>query len=139
MLFAADGFFLVHFAQSANGARLSRQPSLRRYVEMTDRGPPLGRQGQNAQTGHYLQMHNTGIVSDQFSHGPCDASGPPQTGDPVVFSSVHRFARKFHHRREHFWISSRAEVEASVGVMILIESGWAKPWLSGALASAASL
>ena len=43
------------------------------------------------------------------------------------------------HRREHLWISARAELEAFVGVMILIESDWARPWLSGVLVSDASL
>ena len=39
-------------------------------------------------------------------------------------------ARKFHHRRELLWISARAELEAFVGVMILMESDWARPGLS---------
>ena len=37
------------------------------------------------------------------------------------------------------WISARAELEALVGVMILTESDWARPWLPGVLASDASL
>ena len=67
-----------HFAQSANRARLNRQPSLRHSVEMTDRGPPLvlSNGGRNAQTGHHLYVDNVGIVSDQFSqvHAALDES-----------------------------------------------------------------
>ena len=67
MLFVADRFFLE--SQSANRARLNRQPSLRHSVEMTDRGPPLvlSNRGENAQTGHDVYVDNIGIVSDQFS------------------------------------------------------------------------
>ena len=36
-------------------------------------------------------------------------------------------------------LSARAELGAFVGVMILIKSDWARPWLSGVLASDASL
>ena len=56
-----------------------------------------------------------------------------------LFHCVYWFARKFYHRREPLWISARADLEASVGVMILKESDWARPWLSGVLASDASL
>ena len=56
-----------------------------------------------------------------------------------LFHCVGWFVRKFYHRREPLWISARAELEASVGVMILTELDWARPWLSGVLASDASL
>ena len=48
----------LHFPQSANRARLNRQPSLRHGVEMTDRGPPLvlSKQGHNAHTSHCLYV-----------------------------------------------------------------------------------
>ena len=59
--------------------------------------------------------------------GPCDFS--------VSTSSLATFL----HRLDTLWISARAELEAFVGVMILIESDWARPWLSGVLASDASL
>ena len=42
-------------------------------------------------------------------------------------------------RREPLWISARAELEAFVGIMILLELDWARPWLPGVLASDASL
>ena len=61
--------------------------------------------------------------------GPCDFSG--------LFRCVYWVARKFYHRRDFLWISARAELEASVGVMIMIESDWTRP--SGVLASDASL
>ena len=70
MLFVADGFsWSLYFAQSGNRARLDRQPSLRRRVGMTDRGPPLvlSNRGGNAQTGRYLYVDNISIVRDQFS------------------------------------------------------------------------
>ena len=38
-----------------------------------------------------------------------------------VFHCENRFARKFYHRREPLWISAHAELEAIIGVMILIE------------------
>ena len=41
-----------------------------------------------------------------------------------LFHCVYRFARKFYHRREPLWIS-RAELEAFIGVMTLIEADWA--------------
>ena len=56
-----------------------------------------------------------------------------------LFHCVYQFARKFYHRREPLWISARAELEAFVGVLILMELYWARPWLSGVLASEASL
>ena len=65
--------------------------------------------------------------------GPCDLFGPPQTETLSLFHCVHRFARKIYHRREPLWISARAELEAFVGVMILMESDRAMPWLSGVL------
>ena len=43
-----------------------------------------------------------------------------------LFHCVYRFARKFCNRREPFWISARAELEAFVEVMILIESDRAR-------------
>ena len=57
----------LYFAHSANRARVNRQPSLCRSVEMTDRGLPflMGNQSQDAQTGHSLYVDNIGIVSDQ--------------------------------------------------------------------------
>ena len=60
----------LYFAQSANRARLNRKPSLRRSVEMTDRGPPLVLSGRSrdAQTGHYLYVDNIGVVSNHVSH-----------------------------------------------------------------------
>ena len=54
------------------------------------------------------------------SGGSCNAPGPPQTGDPVPLSLCIRFARKFYYRREPLWISARAELEAFVGVMMLM-------------------
>ena len=56
-----------------------------------------------------------------------------------LFHCVYRFARKFYHRREPLWISARAELEAYVGIMILIELDRARPWLPGVLASDASV
>ena len=71
--------------------------------------------------------------------GPCDFSGPPQTGDPVALPpSAHSLA-SFYHRREPLWIGARAKLEAFVGIMILTEADWARPWLPGVLASDASL
>ena len=60
-------------------------------------------------------------------------------GRPCRSSTVYWFVRKFYHRREPLWISTRAEVEAFVGVMILMESDWVRKWLLGVLASDASL
>ena len=56
-----------------------------------------------------------------------------------LFHCVHRFARKFYHRREPLWIRARADVGAFTGVRILIEADWPRPWLPGGLASDASL
>ena len=56
-----------------------------------------------------------------------------------LFHCVHRFARKFYHRREPLWIRARADVGAFTGVRILIEADWPRPWLPGVLASDASL
>ena len=194
-------------AQSTNRARLNRQPSLRHSVEMTACGPPLvvSKQGQNAQTGHYLYVDSIGIVSDQFSqvHAALDESKQDFERDRLLIckisvksdsgralgfelnveqlrtlTTVERFSRirkglrcflkrrlvagwdlaglmghvtflgllrretlslfRFYHRREPLWISARAEPEALVGVVILMESDWARPWLPGVLASGAS-
>ena len=57
----------------------------------------------------------------------------------LLFQCVYRFTRKFYHQQEPFRISARAELEPFVGVMILMESDWARVWLSGVLASDASL
>ena len=61
----------LHFAQSANRARLNRQPYLRHGVEMADRGPPLAlckkKRSKCTDKSHYLCVDNIGIVSDQFS------------------------------------------------------------------------
>ena len=40
---------------------------------------------------------------------------------------------------ERLWITARAELKAFVGVMILMEADWARPWLPGVLASGAFL
>ena len=52
-----------------------------------------------------------------------------------LFHCVYRFARKFHHRREPLWISARAELDAFIGVMILIEADWARLWFLRVLAN----
>ena len=59
----------LYFAQSANRARLNRKPSLRRSVGMTDRDPPLALTGRSrdAQTGHYLYVDNSGVVSNHVA------------------------------------------------------------------------
>ena len=56
-----------------------------------------------------------------------------------LFHCVYRFPRKFCHRREPLWISARAGLEALVGIMILTEADWGRPWVPGVLASDASL
>ena len=155
----------------------------------------MSRQGQNAQTGHYLCVDNIGFVSDQFSqvHAALDESkqdferdrlllqeisvksdsgralgfelgveqlrplpsveqfGRIRKGLPFfllrrrvagreleglmghvtflglrretlsLFHCVYRFVRKLYRRREPLWISARAELEAFVGVMIMME------------------
>ena len=43
-----------------------------------------------------------------------------------LFHSVYRFVRKFYDRREPLWISARAELEAFIRVMILIEVGFSE-------------
>ena len=55
-----------------------------------------------------------------------------------LFHCVYRFARKFYHRRDSLCISARAELEDFVGITILIEAGWVRPWFPGVLASDAS-
>ena len=95
MLFAADGFFLEPLLLSVRKrARLNRQPSLRHGVEMTDRGPPLlwSKQGQNAQTGHYLHVVNIGIVTDQFSqvHDALDGSEQDFKKDRLLLHETSR-------------------------------------------------
>ena len=62
-----------------------------------------------------------------------------RTGTLSLFHCVHCFARKIYHRRETLWISARAELEAFIGVMILIEADRIRPRFPCVLASDASL
>ena len=52
-----------------------------------------------------------------------------------LFHCVYGFERRFYHEREPLWISACAELEAFVGIMILIEADWVWPWLPNILAS----
>ena len=76
----------LYCAQSANRARLNRQPSLRH------RGQPLvlSKQVQNAQTGHYLFVDNIGVVSDQFSqvHAALDESKQDFERDRLMLHEI---------------------------------------------------
>ena len=72
-------------------------------------------------------------------HGPCNVPGPPQTGDPVAPPLCVSFHSQGLPPTGTLWNSARAELEAFVGVMILIEADWARPWFPCVLASDASL
>ena len=68
--------------------------------------------------------------------GPRDFAGPSQTGDPVACLPV----------RSQVLSSTgtsldqcTCQLEAIIGVMILIEADWERPWLPSILASDASL
>ena len=43
-----------------------------------------------------------------------------------LFHCVYRFVRKFYHRPEPLWISACADLEAFIGVMILIVVGFSE-------------
>ena len=77
-------------------------------------------------------------MHSQMRYGPCDLSGPCSNGRHYRFSTVSTGSLESF-TIDGNWISARAELEAFVGVMILTESDWTRPPLSGVLASDASL
>ena len=56
-----------------------------------------------------------------------------------LFHCVYRYSRSCYHRPSKLWPSAREELEAFLGVMVMIDADWLRTWLPGVLASDSSL